>query len=141
MGSIIMANKINFNNIIDYFHDGILHNLVYDNNKIVLSIESYYIDPDYALDIPLSNRHTITGSLILEEITKVLLFDEPVKTIDLKMNYARIEDFDFENNNILCLNIVCIDKKSYVENDYKQISIDFKKYLYINDPNIFNSMY
>ncbi|MDP1834320.1 MAG: hypothetical protein Q8K75_00175 [Chlamydiales bacterium] len=54
-----------------YFHDGRLNDLIRENGDLILVIESAQIDPnEITQNVPLSNRSTLRGKLILEKLKR-----------------------------------------------------------------------
>lgn len=64
--------------ITGYFHDGSLISIDHENNKIIIVLESGYINPKELNNIPLSPESTLRGKLVLQDVEYINVNDTSI---------------------------------------------------------------
>ena len=131
-------------NIIDYasyFHDGIVHDIKHEGDKLEISMESAELLPEWnENNIVISERNTICGNLHLEKISKIMmdekLFEEPITK-----NYDDGNIYHFaicENKLLLEMSWENYPPKPREETDVFTIQIEAEKIYWENIPTLFD---
>ncbi len=86
-----------FMNIPDYpsyFHDGSIIAIKQNEKIIEIRMESSEIIPEWGVKVPLTNRNTIAGNLILFDVKKI--FIDKTSAIKLSWEFDSCEILSFE---------------------------------------------
>lgn len=124
-----------------FFHDGIIHNIKYFNNEIILELESAELLPEWNKDkIILSERNTISGKLHLENYGNIWINGKVFKE-KLVKNYDSSDIYDFEihhNKVLLFVSWINYPLKKREETPHYKYEIEAEKIYLENLPNLFD---
>lgn len=132
---------MNISNYAAYFHDGSIIDIQQNENEIVICMESAEMAEDDLLDdIALSKRNCLKGALHLVTPTAIWIDGHACKMekIQMRADSGDILDFEVEANRIqLFIKWINFPPKSDID-EYTEISIEAKKIVWENNPDLFD---
>ncbi len=135
---------MNIHKYAGYFHDGIVHDIEYTKNKMILALESAELLPEWNEDnITLSKRNTISGKLHLEDLGSIrvngqIYNKKLVKTYDSSDIYT----FEIHSKKILLLiSWINYPPKPREETPFSEYEIEAEKIIWENIPTLFDALW
>lgn len=137
------VSQMKFGKYTAFFHDGAIRTIQQIQNKILLSMESAQVLPEWNEDnIALSKRETISGILHLDNIKSIkeneVLYLEKFK-IKKPYDRAGIYDFEINFNNVLLLIWWIRFPPNAEDSDIYKYEIEAEKICWENIPTLFDA--
>ena len=120
-----------------YFHDGTVINIEHNKDKIILFLESGWIDPStYEDKTLLSKSSTLIGKLVAENIKSIRCDDAPFTGVFKKLrDDGEILDLDVFSNSIELLVEWKVFPKKPRKAEVTKIEIEATRFYWENVPN------
>lgn len=125
-----------------YFHDGIVHDIKYIKNKIIIAMESAELRPEWNEDgIELSKRNTISGNLHLENFGKIRI-NSQIYGGKLTKTYDSSDVYTFEiypKKVLLLISWTNYPPKPREDTPFSEYEIEAEKIYWENIPALFDN--